>query len=342
MTAFAPAIPTALERATVSQAVAARDPRADHLKAAAIVAVVAIHAGMPFSPALRFCVPIFIAIWAFYFARGLQRLTPNQHWQYVRSRFAKLFTCYAFWTAIYLILFHKADWATTSFRNVATEWLGGSGWPGQYFFIILFQLIWLMPLLHRIRPRHALAACALFAAFNVVSNHFLFKFAIVEAVRQRAFVYWLPYVLLGIAFANGFDVRRRWLVLPAVIALAIAPLESQASAHYLAASVTTGSICLLLAFAPTSTRDRAVRATNIDPFRSSYARVVEYVGAHTLPIYVCNPLMLYVLYQVGVVPPAQLAARIAYAAIVTTVVVAMSLSIARAMQRLGLGRFVGN
>ena len=138
--------PDKLPIAGVQQYSGARDIRSDYLKAAAIIGVVCIHVSLPFADAFRFCVPVFVAVWAFYFDRGLSRRNTQAAWVYVTRRFWGLFVPYLFWTVLYVSLFHsRSEWEQVPLHTLIGGWFGGYGWHGQYFFIILFQLTCLMP-----------------------------------------------------------------------------------------------------------------------------------------------------------------------------------------------------
>ena len=101
-------------------------------------------------PRLRFCVPVFVALWAYYFERGLAERPAVGALDYYGRRTLRLLVPYAFWTALYLALSHSpADWRTTPLHTIVGGWFGGYGWPGQYFFLILFQLILVLPVLRR-------------------------------------------------------------------------------------------------------------------------------------------------------------------------------------------------
>ena len=85
-----------------SQLANTRDNRPDEMKAAAILGVVCIHADLPYADIFRFCVPVFIALWAFHYERGLARRGDFR--PYASRRFYRLAVPYVFWTAIYLLL----------------------------------------------------------------------------------------------------------------------------------------------------------------------------------------------------------------------------------------------
>jgi peptidoglycan/LPS O-acetylase OafA/YrhL len=328
-----------------------RDRRADWLKAAAIVAVVFIHAPGPPGPytaALRFCVPAFVALWAYYFELGLARRAGAERRAYVRSRFVRLLIPYAVWTAVYFPSRHTlADVRGASAATVLGEWLGGAGWPGQYFLIILFQLLLVAPLISRFVGRGVVWALLLGGLAGYPLAVALWDRPAVHAAGDRLFVYWLPHVGLGIGLARGYlpRVPVPLLTLIAVGALAAAPFELQAVAArvpepspYLLVSVYVGSIALVWsALAP-----RRAAEGGAEPEAGTRAGAAAgYVGQHTFAIFLTNPLVLSPFYlllpSALIVSPAGLAVRVG----ATLAAVAGCLLVARTFRRMGLGRLIG-
>ncbi len=325
-----------------SKLAGARDSRSDEMKAAAILGVVCIHASIPYVEVLRFCVPMFIALWAFHYERGLMRRSGFR--PYAAGRFYRLAIPYAFWTTIYLLLLHPlAEWTTTPIHTILGGWLGGYGWAGQYFFIILFQLTWLLPLMrHRVTPVTTWAVVVFGFFLNTATSYFFFRNPVVGAIGDRLFIYWLPYVFLGIAFAHGFPLARRWFLLGA-LALLAAPMEmthlvlaNGRASPYLLSSVTAGSIALLLAIGPRWQAEHYCQA----PRSPRFAECIRYIGRNSLPIFVCNPLFLLAAQQATFLPDQALWGLLSKGGVVIGAV-AGSLLVGWALRRLGLGVLVG-
>ena len=277
--------------------IAVRDNRSDYLKAAAILGVVCIHAGLPYCNSLRFCMPVFVTLWAFHVEGGLSRRGPEQVWPYLVQRFWRLLIPYLFWTALYLVSSHSfSEFEHTPVHTVVGGWLGGYGWPGQYFFIIIFQLIWLMPLLRGwVNRRSIWLALVAGLLINAFADYLFFRNSAVANLGDRLSVYWLGYVFMGIAFARGYPRASYSLLLIALISLVAAPYEFAELARtgfraspYLLPSVMLGSITLLLAIGPRFSDISApwVRRDNW------LKKFILFIGQNSLVIFVANPLLL--------------------------------------------------
>lgn len=304
--------------------------------------VVCIHAGLPYSDALRFCVPVFVAVWAFHYERGLAR--RERAWPYASQRFVQLLIPYAFWTSLYVLLLHPlSDWRTTPVHTIIGGWFGGYGWAGQYFFVILFQLTWLVPILRNlVTPVSMWVVVTAGVILNAIANYWLFDFRIVSGINDRLFVYWLPYVFLGVAFARGFPPSRRWLMLAAAALLA-APFEfeklsalNQNMSVYLLTSVTIGSVALLLAAGP-----RFPHATFARESQASWGNhAVQYIGQNSFAIFVGHLLFLEAARYVGFVPDASVPGLVGRIMLVI-MAIGGSLIIGRILRLTGLGILVG-
>lgn len=323
-----------------------RDPRADWLKAAAIFGVVFIHAPGPpghYTLAARFCVPVFVVLWVYYLDLGLSRRPASAHWSYIGSRFLRLAIPYAFWSAIYFPTYHTAaDLSTTSLSTILNEWLGGPGWAGQYFFIILFQLAVVVPLVLPYIGRSAVLVGVLVGPLLHPLSVGMWGRPIVNALGDRFFLYWLPYAALGIGLARGYLPRVPALVLlvGGVIALALAPFEYLLleSLTEKPVSVYVGSVAL--AWAALAPRRAPTASESASP--SQVSRGVSYVGQHTFPIFLTNPLLLgpfflilpaslVINYPIGLVTRAGTALA----------AIGAGLLVGRTFKRIGLGRLVG-
>lgn len=329
------------DKTDLSYRVSARDTRSDELKAAAILGVVCIHAGLPSADILRFCVPVFITLWAFHYELGMKK--HSDHWHYACLRFYRLAIPYFFWTMLYLLLLHPAtDWTSTPLHTILGGWFGGYGWAGQYFFIILFQLTWLFPLMrHRVTFVTLCCAVVFGLIMNTLTDYYLFRYNLIRNLGDRLFIYWLPYVFLGIVFARGFPRAPYWLLLGA-LALLLAPAEianlvriNGHASPYLVPSVTVGSIALLLTAGP-RWRPNQYR---LSPMQLPFIEWIRYIGRNSFPIFVCNPLIL-LLAQWTVSPPDQFVWSCLSKVLMVVVAVVGSLLAAWALRRLGLGLLI--
>ncbi|WP_158100898.1 acyltransferase family protein [Variovorax sp. JS1663] len=315
----------------------ARDLHADWLKAAAIVGVVSIHAGMPFQDLFRFGVPVFIGLWAYYLEKALARRPRETQGSYLLQRMVELGVAYIAWTLLYLEKFYDGRLDATPLHTVVGGWFGGYGWSGQYYFVILFQLTLLFPLLRRwVADAPTLPVIAAGVALNVAAGYWLFEHRLISAVGDRLFIYWIPYVAMGIALARGELGRKPGLALVGLLLLLAAPLESTLFTEhsaYLSLTVTLASL-LLLASAVAADR---VRSQPPGPI----GRAVALVGRNTFAIYVANVGMLEVCKSTGFTAFAQAHAGAWGLGAVVAAALAGGLAIGRLLQALGLGVLVG-
>ena len=334
--------------ANAEQSPEARDARSDCLKGVAIIGVVSLHASLPYADVFRFCVPVFIALWAFHYERGLARRQPGQVWLYVTQRFVRLLTPYVFWTVLYFLLFQASNAGATALAGIPDGgWFGGNGWPGQYFFIILFQLTWLMPLLRRwVAPQSLGITLAGGAILNASAGWWLFSNPILSGLGDRLCVYWLPYVFLGVAFARGYPRAIPGLLPLAIVSLSTVPYalsglildfdKAGRVSPYLVPAVTLGSIALLLAVGPRL----PPAAPPLQPCDSPISRALAYIGRHSLAIFVANPLILEASHRLGIMPdnsPGNFPGK----AVLIAVTIGASLALGWCLRRLGLGMLVG-
>ncbi|GAA4356760.1 hypothetical protein GCM10023165_50100 [Variovorax defluvii] len=333
-----PAMPA--PHAGVRSEAGVRDLHADWLKAAAIVGVVCIHAGMPFQDIFRFGVPVFIGLWAYYLEKALARRPRETHGAYLLQRLVELGVAYIAWTLLYLGKFYEGRLAATPLHTVVGGWFGGYGWSGQYYFVILFQLTLLFPLLRRwVADAPTLPVIAAGVALNVAAGYWLFEHRFISAVGDRLFVYWIPYVAMGIALARGELGRKPGLAIVGLLLLLAAPIESALFTEhsaYLSLTVTMASLLLL---ASAIAADRAPVAAARPP--GIIGRAVALVGRNTFSIYVANVGLLEICRSTGFTRLAEAHAGAWGQAAVVAVTLAGGLAIGGVLQALNLGVLVG-
>lgn len=276
---------------------------ADRLKVAAIIAVVLIHSAilLPFRPtrfdfsqlaiyvaanALRFCVPVFLFLWAFFLERSIRRSGER----ILLRRFRQLLLPFLFWTLVYFLL--KADFSNMGPGELLIGYWTGYGWSGQYYFIILFQFLLLFPLLRRLVVRHGYSVKLifilsvlfyLFVAYSGWAQH-----PLIYKLRDRMFFYWLPYVVLGIAHARA---NIFTLTIPRAICLwsvVLIPLEiiifrPHTMGPYALASVFIASMALL---------HHALSPANRPLEGQSHPAMLQRLSGYTLGVFCINPLVI--------------------------------------------------
>jgi peptidoglycan/LPS O-acetylase OafA/YrhL len=195
----------------LASSVRSRDPAGDALRAWAIVGVVAIHGlDLTLGPGtfkwvssyFRWAVPAFIVLSAYYtaLASGRQGATPLLPW--LKARYLKLLPPFVFFSMFYLLVF--ADLPNLTVQKLLTTHLSGYGWTGQYFFIVLFQLLPMMWLLARRRVSGALAlsSVALGLALYMWAPHGFAGSLLLRQLGVRPFLYWLAYCVWGVFLAQ--------------------------------------------------------------------------------------------------------------------------------------------
>jgi fucose 4-O-acetylase-like acetyltransferase len=323
----------------------ARDIRSDYLKALSIIGVVIIHAGLPYADIFRFCVPVFVCLWAFHYEKGLTCHKPEEIWKYVKHKFFRLFIPYIFWTALYIFLFRMpSEWRTTSIHTIVNGWFGGYGWAGQYFFIILFQLTWFFPLLRQwVNSRTVWIMLIAGTVLNASVVYFLSGNRIISVIGDRLFLYWLPYVFLGVAFARGYPRPFPKLLPFAVVLLLTVPSEYSVlaaidggGAVYLQPSTVLGSIALLIAISPRLSFNKPYSFPSV-PW---IGKVVSHIGQNSFIIFVMNPLILKCFHSIDLMS-GNLFISIIAKTVLVSITIAISLAISLVLRRLGLSIIIG-
>jgi surface polysaccharide O-acyltransferase-like enzyme len=262
------------------------------LKVVAIFGVVLIHGAHLLVPETdtrsavqdmaRFAVPTFILVWAYFFELGYSR--AGRRAAYARRRFVGLLVPYAFWTVLYVvILFARGQ--PMALADFKTGYWTGYGWPGQYYFIILFQLIIVFAVLRR-------AANGPSVILIVVTAFALYAFAPQSAslakLSDRIFIYWIPFVAIGVWLARS-SWGLRGAPRPALAGLGFAsmilvPLTSAPSQSFspyiLPAVLATG---IVMPLAVLLARPRGNGALNL---------LVTGIAKRTLGIFCVNPLVI--------------------------------------------------
>jgi hypothetical protein len=273
-----------------------RDRNFDYLKTVAILGVVYIHSGIPFSGIFRFCVPVFIGMWAFYMEQGLARRPVESHRIYLLDRLKVLLIPYAFWSILYISFYPHSAWFTTPIHTIIGGWLGGYAWGGQYYFIILVQLTLLFPLIRNwINRKNFWIPIVIGGTLNIVAEYFLGTNKIIFGINDRLFIYWISYLVLGLSLYRGYIIAKPKLLIPAFLCLPLIILESEywnGWSPYLGVSVTLTSLCLLLGLAP---QKQSKQSTLSDSKISLLGKLSDLIGQNTFPIFVSNVLFLKIV-----------------------------------------------
>jgi hypothetical protein len=159
-----------------------------------------------------------------------------------------------------------------------------------------------------VRPASVWATLLAGLVLYAVTEIWLLQIPLVLAVGDRLCIYWLPYVALGIGLARGYFPSLPGLVLAVlgVVVLALGPAESRWARDYsstvpdyILLSVYIGSMALTAA--ATQRRDllRKDHDTASRAFPTGRADVLvwasSYLGRNTFPVFVLNPLVVYLI-----------------------------------------------
>ncbi|WP_116126295.1 acyltransferase family protein [Lewinella sp. IMCC34183] len=272
----------------------------DQIKAISIFGVVFIHASVLLGQdhlalgiarnLFRFDVPCFIMLWAFFFERSYARRDREDRRDYTLDRFIDLFKDYLGWSILYFLVL--ADWGSLTPAKVLTTHFAGYGWSGQYFFIVLFQLLFLFPLIRFIYSRRVLRYLSL-AVLSVVLVAYGYAYDhlpdLVQKLGERPFYLWVPCTFAGIALARGkFPPLPAWSWLAVVlIPLEMYLLDSFGRNHYSHATPVVMVTSVLL-FASVVQADRWVRGRRA-------RRGAAFLGSRTLIVFLANPLIIHIL-----------------------------------------------
>ena len=167
----------------------------------------------------------------------------------------------------------------------------GGAWAGQYFFLILLQLIALFALIRWLYTQFWLRVSIILsvALLYILMGYAYGEFPqIVQKLNIRPCIYHLPYVFTGIALANGdFPKMPAWLCWSALLVpIEFLALSKLGLTHdpYITPSVLFSSILI----------SAIVAQHKIDlPDNSKIRKIVGHISRNTLTIFVANPLIIY-------------------------------------------------
>lgn len=326
-----------------------RDLSGDMLRGWAILGVVTIHSAVLVLPDtsyiavanyFRWAVPVFIILSAYFSVRSLLSV-PESYQTFVIRRLRKLIVPFFAYSMLYFII--NADLADLSFDTFLTRYFSGYGWAGQYFFIILFQLVPIYPLLVKHTISHAVMAIIISAALVLfpMAQIAMHESELIGKINDRLFVYWIPYAFFGAYLAQHEGAWRglmsRLAVSPARILLIVLPL--------------------LIVFTPQSIRSQSVYVVpsvmivacviitvSIVAFRRSYPRALAYLGQHSLVVFCLNPLVVMLIQHNRLLAGAKSTLSLPELALAATVLVIMisafCVLIGDMLKRMGLGKLV--
>ncbi|MDB2681505.1 acyltransferase [Opitutales bacterium] len=275
-----------------------RDFAPDLIKTCAILGVICIHCRQLVNDDVtryldwvaRSAVPTFIILWAVYTERAL--LSGKKIIPYLSKRLTHIFLVFAIWSVFYLLL--KETWSMPTMQSWLVRHFSGGAWAGQYFFIVLIQLILTYPLI-RVTYNNKqlrliiLGLCIILYlmmgyGYNVFPDW-------IHRLKFRPFLYCIPYVYLGIAIARNKvpKIHPLWALFGLVlIASEFWILEQLHLSHsaYITPGVLFGSMIFTV----------GLWHLEIPKLHFCYLQnVVTHIGKNTMTLFVANPLIILLL-----------------------------------------------
>lgn len=101
----------------------------------------------------------------------------------------------------HFVFFIFNDVSSIQLSDLITGYWSGYGWSGQYFFIILFQLIVIFPIIRLISAQSKKCICfffLLYALLTIALAYLFWSISFVNIIPDRFIIYWIPYAPLGI------------------------------------------------------------------------------------------------------------------------------------------------
>lgn len=327
----------------------ARDLRFDLLRALAILGVVFIHAPLAgatksaapfgslsqvFEAAGSVAVPVFLILSAFFGVRSLQKRSQN-FGAFLKRRLGPLLLAFLVYSAFYWIL--SGDFSRSP-SHILSRYFSGRGWLGQYFFLLLFQLLPFYPFLAKQKIGAPLVAFFAFLTpiLYLLAAHFALSHPILLKIYDLPLFYWLIYPLFGAFLSQNPPFFARLEAIPLLFArvlLILAPFliplynaifpDAPAISPYLKPPVVFAALLVMLA-APAALKN----------FDGKIARVLASVGEYSLAVFCLNPLILLAIGWV-LRPNAPDFSSFAPRALLTFAVVALSYGLGRVLERCG-------
>lgn len=342
-----------METDTKKQISNARLTNPDFLKSIAIFFVVFVHGSSIFpyvrsniidtlSSLVRICVPLFILLWSFFIKKGF-----NKHYEarvYLKNKLNKLLPPFFFWSIVYFFIL--ADFTNTNFVKFFTKHFTGRGWSGQYYFIILFQLIPLVFLIDKlsfyIKKNLLIFTLLSILFYTYIAYSSIYTIRIIDKIGDELFLYWIPYVMIGILLtykdvANKFRVSL-WI---GILSLMLIPIEfhflNPLSKPYLTPTIFVASV---LFFTAVMNYKLPVVFDN-----SHVKSFLAYISNNTLGIFCINPLVILCLVPIIKNDPLLLdfwGCSIITPVLSTLFIISICLIIIKFFQKIKLGFLVSN
>ena len=272
----------------------------DFLKSISIFGVVFIHSRNDniiseiTSELFRVAVPLFIVFFSYFLEKNLSSVsTKKEYNDILKQKFFLLFLPYAFFTILYFFILN--DLSLIKPRELITGYWSGYGWSGQYFFIVLFQLILVFPLLQKIVNVKLIYIITISLFLYLIMSYIFWNLSFVSKLSDRIFIYWLPYAILGILLYRNIDLFKNIANKLILFTIFLIPTEffifnyfKIVHSSYVLVSVLVSSSLIAIYF--------IVNENIIKKYLPDYLKKLSiYISNKTLGIFVLNPLFIFLL-----------------------------------------------
>lgn len=272
----------------------------DFLKSISIFGVVFIHSRNDniiseiTSELFRVAVPLFIVFFSYFLEKNLSSVsTKKEYNDILKQKFFLLFLPYAFFTILYFFILN--DLSLIKPRELITGYWSGYGWSGQYFFIVLFQLILVFPLLQKIVNVKLIYIITISLFLYLIMSYIFWNLSFVSKLSDRIFIYWLPYAILGILLYRNIDLFKNIANKLILFTIFLIPTEffifnyfNIVHSPYVLVSILVSSSLIAIYF--------IVNENIIKKYLPDYLKKLSiYISNKTLGIFVLNPLFIFLL-----------------------------------------------
>lgn len=272
----------------------------DFLKFISIFGVVFIHSRneniIPeiISGLFRVAVHLFIVFFSYFLEKNLSSVsTKKEYNDILKQKFFLLFLPYAFFTILYFFILN--DLSLIKPRELITGYWSGYGWSGQYFFIVLFQLILVFPLLQKIVNVKLIYIITISLFLYLIMSYIFWNLSFVSKLSDRIFIYWLPYAILGILLYRNIDLFKNIANKLILFTIFLIPTEffifnyfNIVHSSYVLVSILVSSSLIAIYF--------IVNENIIKKYLPDYLKKLSiYISNKTLGIFVLNPLFIFLL-----------------------------------------------
>lgn len=272
----------------------------DFLKSISIFGVVFIHSRNDniiseiTSELFRVAVLLFIVFFSYFLEKNLSSVsTKKEYNDILKQKFFLLFLPYAFFTILYFFILN--DLSLIKPRELITGYWSGYGWSGQYFFIVLFQLILVFPLLQKIVNVKLIYIITISLFLYLIMSYIFWNLSFVSKLSDRIFIYWLPYAILGILLYRNIDLFKNIANKLILFTIFLIPTEffifnyfNIVHSSYVLVSILVSSSLIAIYF--------IVNENIIKKYLPDYLKKLSiYISNKTLGIFVLNPLFIFLL-----------------------------------------------